>query len=124
MHARTRALTRAAVARTIVKGGDTCAIQAAGGRVSDGHGGYTTTFATKAGQSSVKCLAVSPKPQDVAVFADKIRGRMATSFQFVDGTDVSVGEHIVYQGGDYEVVGVKAPVTDEMIRIAVAVVAE
>ena len=77
MHARTLALTRAAVLRTLT---ETCAIQAQGARVADSHGGYATTYATKTGQSAVKCLAVSPKPQDVALFAEigraSCRGRL------------------------------------------------
>jgi hypothetical protein len=105
-------------ARTLT---DACAVQAPGSRIADGHGGYSSAFATKAGMGAVACRVVSPKAEAIVSVADKIMGRRTLAFQFAAGTDVEAGDQIVYGGINFEVLGVNAPITDEMIRTALAV---
>ena len=73
-NARTQKRIAAMVLRTL---SETCAIQAAGAR-----SGQTMTYATKAGQTAVACRFVKPRPQDVAIIADKLQGRMPIGVQF------------------------------------------
>jgi hypothetical protein len=100
-----------AVMRTLT---DTCAIEALT-RVDDGAGGFTSSWTTVTGLSSVPCRKVSPKVGDEKLVESKINGRMLSTFQFLPSVPITKDHRIMYKSVQYEVLGIKGPVTDQMI---------